>query len=369
MTDPRNPARKESLQTFPQNPCKDQDPFWLEAWSEADRAGCTRLFWQAPADMPERNLRDVLRHELRCSGTVIRRLRQPGLLMVDGKPARVMDRIGPGSLLEIWMTEPEDSRLVPEPLPLSILYEDDHLIAIDKTDNLPVHPSAIHRSGTLANAVAWHLAQKTGQEGTKDVAAGTRPLSPDKGPGTSRRVRPVTRLDRNTSGVTLFAKTAHAQFELARQADQGLFEKTYLGITAGIWADPEGTLRMPIRRKAGSIIEREAHPDGDPSVTHYEVLGTLMVEGLDDGDPPCSLLRFRLETGRTHQIRVHCAASGHPMLGDTLYGGPCYPGLAGQALHCDQLAFLHPVTRSPIVIHSRRESPMFRLWPAVYAGL
>jgi 23S rRNA pseudouridine1911/1915/1917 synthase len=140
---------------------------------------------------------------------------------------------------------------------------------------------------------------------------------------------------------------------------------------------------MPIRRKPGSIIEREAHPTGDASVTHYEVLQVFTPTGTgsdatdtaptsesgsgptgimgSDPIPTCSLVRFRLETGRTHQIRVHCAAKGHPLLGDTLYGGPAFAPLAGQALVCDRLVFRHPVEGSMVEIRSRRNFPMFQL--------
>jgi len=324
----------------------------------------TSLHWQAPADMPPRTIRDILRNELRCSGTVIRRLRQPGCILVDGCSRRVMEKMEAGSILEAIMTEPDDSTLTPEEIPITILYEDEHLIAIDKTDCMPVHPSSIHRSGTLANAVAWHLASL----------------------GKSQRVRPVTRLDRNTSGITLFAKTAHAQYDLARQASEGTFGKTYLGVGLGLWEPPSGSIRLPIRRKPGSIIERETNPEGDASVTHYETLAVFVAHGEAGGSGEigmtgkagmtdetghtgengpagtfCSLMRFILETGRTHQIRVHCYACGHSLLGDTLYGGPLWPGLAGQALHCDSLTFLHPVTRQPIHIRSLRSSPMFVL--------
>ncbi len=301
----------------------------------------TRLCWQSPSDMPPRNIRDILRNDLRCSGTVIRRLRQPGCVLVDGLPARVIDKMGPGSLLEAFMTEPDDSSLVPEEMPLAILFEDESLMAVDKADNIAVHPSANHRRGTLANAVAWHLARQ----------------------GRSQRIRPVTRLDRNTSGVTLFAKTAHAQFDLVRQSQTCQFRKTYLGLSLGIWQPENGIITLPIRRKPTSIIEREAHPDGDASVTHYETVACYeIIPSGGSGSPVrCSLLRFILETGRTHQIRVHCTASGHPLLGDTLYGGPSWQGLAGQALHCDTLSFLHPVSREPVFLQSLRTAPLFDL--------
>lgn len=342
---------------------RDNDPFFLLPWTPAVQEGCARLVWQAPPDMKPRNIQEVLRHELGCSGTVIRRLRQPGTLLVDGAPARVRDRIAPGSILEIWLSEPDDSTLTPEPLPLAILFEDEHLLAVDKSDNIPVHPSNVQRGGTLANAVSWHLRQR----------------------GEGRRVHPVTRLDRNTAGITLFTKTAHAQHVLTQQAHSNQFHKEYLGVSVGQWDIPSGSLRTPIRRKAGSIIEREAHPDGDPSVTHFEVLQVftpthhihstdipsagIQVEqaqgaGNRDATPDdgvCSLVRFQLETGRTHQIRVHCAAKGHPLLGDTLYGGPAFAPLAGQALVCDRVRFRHPITNEPVELRSGRDFPMFQL--------
>lgn len=318
-----------------------QDPFYQATWSPAIQEGCIRLSWQAPQQMPTRLIKDVLRHELGCSGTVIQRLRQPGLLLVDGRPARVLDHIGAGCLLEVWLSEPDDSGLQPEDLPLAVLYEDAHLLAVDKPDNQPVHPSSLHRGGTLANAVAWHLAQH----------------------GEGRRIHPVTRLDRNTAGITLFAKTAHAQHALTRLAEAGHFHKEYLAIATGILTPPTGTIRLPIRRKAASIIERETHPEGDPSVTHYEVLATFFLAGYGQGAAPlgCSLVRIRLETGRTHQIRVHCQALGHPLLGDTLYGGPAHAPLSGQALVCDRLSFPHPVTGEQVEIRSGRDFPMFSL--------
>ena len=351
-----------------------RDPFYQMPWTPDIRQGCVRLEWRALETGTPRTIQEVLRHEFGCSGTTIRRMRQPGLLMVDGQPARVRDVIRPGQFLECWLSEPEVSSLKPEPLPLEILYEDDHLLAVDKGDNLPVHPSSLFRGTTLANAVAWHLRQE----------------------GDNHRVHPVTRLDRNTAGITLFAKTAHAQHVLGKQAAQDLFHKEYLGVTVGTWgsdpaedpggSSPRGTLDMPIRRKPGSIIEREAHPTGDASVTHYEVLQVFTPTGTgsdpsglmgsdpngatlaapagamgSDPIPTCSLVRFRLETGRTHQIRVHCAAKGHPLLGDTLYGGPAFAPLAGQALICDRLVFRHPAEGSMVEIRSRRNFPMFML--------
>lgn len=296
--------------------------------------------WDSPPDMPARNIYSVLKNELRCSNTVIQRLRFPNRIFVNGVSVRVADKIGPGCSLEVLMSEPDDSALVPENIPIVVLYEDDFFIAVDKPANIPVHPTTIYKSGTLANALAWHLTEK----------------------GVHRRIRPVTRLDKNTSGVTLFAKTAHAQHELSRQSAVGIFNKTYFGIAQGLWENNSGTIDLPIRRKSDSIIQRETHTDGDASITHFNVIRRLQLKSFNETNSfVCTLLSFKLETGRTHQIRVHCSSMGHPLLGDTLYGGLSHIALSGQALNCDEVSFLHPARGERVVIRSLCTSPMFQL--------
>jgi len=292
------------------------------------------LTWRAPDNMNPRNILDVLRNDMGFSGTAIKKLRHPDMLYVDGKPVRVIDKISAGSTLITIISDSESLGLLPEEIPLCIVYEDDSMIAVDISDRKAIHPSSIYPNGTLANGIAWHM-KKTGCTG---------------------KVRPVTRLDRNTSGIALFAKTAHIQYNLSLQSKSNEFVKEYLGICQGELIPNKGTLSLSIRRNPSSIIEREVHPDGDACVTHYQTKKTLLIE-----NKVCSLVHFILETGRTHQIRVHCSSIGNPLLGDTLYGGSSDQHLSGQALHCDKIIFIHPITRERIVIQSNRSSSMFEL--------
>lgn len=155
-----------------------------------------------------------------------------------------------------------------------------------------------------------------------------------------KKIRPVNRLDFYTSGIVVFAKNEYVQENLIRQMSSNTFKKEYLAICEGIFENPKGTINKPIARKENSIIERCISPDGKPSITHYEVL-----KKFDN----YSLVRCILETGRTHQIRVHMASIGHPLLGDTMYGNPSKL-TCGQALHCYKIAFIHPINKENMTI-------------------
>lgn len=207
-------------------------------------------------------------------------------------------------------------QVAPENIPLSIIYEDDALIILDKPADMVIHPTHNYQNGTLSNGVAYHY-QSQGLQG---------------------KIRPVSRLDRGTSGLVLFAKNAWVQDCLSNSKIH--FEKKYLALTHGIWETTKGTLDFPIARVPGSTIERCVSADGDFAITHYTVLKTF--------ENRFSLVEFALETGRTHQIRVHCKAAGHPIVGDSLYNSPLFSetlGLTHQALHSYQLSFLHPVAK------------------------
>ena len=182
--------------------------------------------------------------------------------------------------------------IIPEKMDLDTIYEDDCLIAINKPPDMVVHPSVRHFTGTVANGLMHHL-----------LSNGKRTL-----------IRPVSRLDRDTSGIIVFALNPHVQNDLVRQMRCNSYQKEYLGIVHGAFPGSSGTIDLPIERLP-SIMLRHVSADGAPSVTHYEVIERYA---------GCSLLKFRLVTGRTHQIRVHCQASGHPLVGDTLYSLPEY---------------------------------------------
>ena len=236
-----------------------------------------------------------------------------GGITVDGERRRSIDPVYAGERLRLCF--PEDAvRIDGADIPLSVAYEDDAVLVVDKPPYLAVHPSAGKPEPTLANAVVGYF-ERQGQ-----------PLS----------FRPVNRLDRNTSGLLLAAKNPHVAFAMAHKA-----EKTYLAIVLGE-LHGNGTINEPIRVKEGCCITREVGEGGKESVTHYEALAT-------DGE--VSLVRLRLETGRTHQIRVHMSWLGYPLAGDTMYGTD-ETVMPRQALHCAEMAFLHPMTGAPITLRS-----------------
>ena len=221
-----------------------------------------------------------------------------------------------GDLLEIRLRESVSSpNILPAPVPFTLVYEDEDLLVIDKPAGTPVHPSQGNYDNTLANGLADYFLSR----------------------GEPFVYRCINRLDRDTTGLLLVARHALSASVLSAQMTRRRIHRTYCAIVTGL-TPPEGTIDRPIARKPGSIIERWVDPEhGEPAVTHFQTLW----QGKD-----FSLLKLQLETGRTHQIRVHMAASGHPLLGDTLYApdAPHSPILR-QALHSWRLEFRHPLTK------------------------
>jgi len=283
---------------------------------------------------------------LKLSRTLVRRAKGSDGIYVDGAPARTSLVLQGGEVIELRV--PFEGRVEPEPVPLAIVYEDNHLLVVEKPPGMVVHPVKDYVSGTLANGVAYHLQQQ-----------GLEPMA-----------RPVQRIDRDTSGLVLFAKDPAIAGRLARELERQKLERRYLALVAGRMADDQGSVTVPIRRVWGHPVAREAAvgprtpeqeaelaraaaegrvlrdewtAEGQPSVTHWRVLRRWS---------EVTFLDLRLETGRTHQIRVHMAYLGHPLLGDRLYGRPGPPGR--QALHAASLALLHPVTGQML----RCESPL-----------
>ena len=232
-------------------------------------------------------------------------------MTVDGEQKRSIDRIREGQTVAITM--PDDAvRIEGADMPLAIAYEDEHVLVINKPPYLAVHPSAGKPEPTLANAVVGYFERQ----------------------GTPLSFRPTNRLDRNTSGLLLAAKSPHIAYALA-----GKPQKVYLAIVLGALTG-EGTIDQPIRVREGSCITREVGEGGKDSVTHWRSLGT-------DGE--ISLVRVVLETGRTHQIRVHLSWLGYPLAGDTMYGtDEAY--LPRHGLHCARMALTHPVSGEAIAV-------------------
>ena len=216
--------------------------------------------------------------------------------------------------------EEDNSNIVASNIPLNIIYEDDYLLVLNKPANIAIHPSILHFDNSLSNGVKFYFDKL----------------------GLKKKIRIVNRLDRNTSGIVILAKNEYIQECLIKQMKTNEFKKEYLAIAKGILESKSGTLNFPIARKEGSIIERTVSSDGDSAITHYDVVKEFN---------NLSLVHIVLETGRTHQIRVHFSHIGHPILGDTLYGSPSKL-INRQALHSYKLTFIHPVTKKVVSLEA-----------------
>lgn len=232
-------------------------------------------------------------------------------------------------LLVIFPPESQSERLTGENLELKIIYEDEFLLVVNKPAGMSTIPSREHPSGSLANALVGYYESK-GIEATSHI---------------------VTRLDRNTSGLVLIAKHRHVHHLLSMAQQTGRVKRTYEAFASGSIPDHHGMIKEPIGRKADSIIEREVRPDGQYACTHYSVLARYR---------QFTHLQLQLETGRTHQIRVHLAFIGHPLLGDDLYGGE--KGLINrQALHCSRVSIFHPFLKQQLDFCTPLPADMARL--------
>ena len=199
---------------------------------------------------------------------------------------------------------------------LDILYEDDGLLIINKSPNMPVHPSILHFDDTLSNGVKYYFNEKNIQ----------------------KKIRPVNRLDKDTSGIVIFAKNQYIQECLVLEMKVNQFQKEYYAILEENLDEKAGTINANISRKPNSIIEREINSDGETAITHFE-----LIKNFEFQNQKLSFVKFKLETGRTHQIRVHSKYIGHPILGDTLYGNKSKL-INRQALHACKISFINPLT-------------------------
>ena len=254
-----------------------------------------------------------------------------GALYINDEIARFRDKVKAGDEVVLVLPE-EESWIEPEDIPLTVLYEDEDILVINKQPGMVVHPTKGHRDGTVAGAIVFHM-QKRGE---------------------SYRPRFISRLDMDTSGVLLVGKNSHVQNNLARQGASDRVEKYYTAILNGRLEDvlpPSGVIDLPIGLAQPGEPQRTVLTEeegGYPSRTEYETLRTVFLEGRR-----LTVVRARLITGRTHQIRVHFAHYGIPVLGDHLYGSPT-PLISRQALHAAEIAFEHPVTANKM----RFEAPL-----------
>ncbi len=253
------------------------------------------------------------------SRSFFQKLIRDGFVIVNHMIVKVNYRLKTGDVIEIDIPDAVPTEIVPENIPLDILYEDDDLLIVNKPKGMVVHPAVGHSTGTLVNAIMYHC------QGN---------LS-----GINGEIRPgiVHRIDKDTTGSLIICKNDEAHRNIAEQIKEHSVTRRYVGVVAGTFSEESGTVegaigRHPNDRKRMTINEK----NGKPAVTHYRVLQTLK---------GASFMEFELETGRTHQIRVHMASISHPLLGDTVYGNSKNPyKLQGQALHARTIGFIHPTT-------------------------
>ena len=263
------------------------------------------------------NVKEVLKAEFSMSDRLLLKLKKLDKIYLNGNVTSVNHPVLENNLIECYLDYEEDnSNIVPTEMPLNIIYEDEASIVVNKPAGIPVHPSMDHYTDSLSNGIAFYFNQI----------------------GLKKKIRPVNRLDKDTSGIVIFAKNEYIQECLVRQMKSKEFIKKYIAVVNGNLDNLEGTINAPIARKEGSIIERCVSETGDIAITHYKVL-----KRKTDFD----IVECILETGRTHQIRVHFAYLGHSLLSDTLYGTSSSL-INRQALHAYKVEFTHPLSKKKV---------------------
>lgn len=252
------------------------------------------------------------------SRAAAQRLLDAGLVTRSGVPLRKKDAVAEGDCLDVTIPQAQEVELRPENIPLDVVYEDEDLLVINKPKGMVVHPAPGHSGGTLVNALLAHC------------GASLSGINGEKRPGI------VHRIDMDTSGLLIVAKNDFAHRHLAEQLQDHTLARTYEAIVCGNVREDSGTICAPIGRHPVDRKKMAVVPGGREAITHFEVLARY---------PGYTHIRCRLETGRTHQIRVHMAYQNHPILGDTVYGHPKKElGMDTQCLHARELRFVHPRT-------------------------
>lgn len=279
-----------------------------------------------------KTIKDFLKEKGYSRQNVVELKKMSESILIDGKWEYVTYRVQEGNLLQIHIKKMESSeKIVPVDLPFPILYEDEDILVINKPADMPTHPSLNHYENTLANAAAFYFANKD----------------------ETFCFRCINRLDRDTTGLTILAKHMVSCSMLQEDMLKREIKREYLAIVDGVVEEDEGIIEAPIGRKEGSTIERMVdYEKGERAVTHYKVI---------ERKKKLSLVSLRLETGRTHQIRVHMASIGHPLIGDFLYN-PSDKQMKRQALHAWHLSFRHPITKEEMCFEAPIPDDMMLFW-------
>jgi 23S rRNA pseudouridine1911/1915/1917 synthase len=272
---------------------------------------------EIPAKWCALTLDNIFQDVWKAPKKIIHQFRMEKSVKVNGENAVWVRPLQEGDILQIALFQDEDFGVIPEEIDLGVLYEDDHLLVVNKPAGIETHPNEENQIHTLANAVASHLQQK----------------------GELRRVRHIHRLDKNTTGAVLFAKHALVHAMLDRMLNERMIKRTYLAIVQGIMKNKSAVINQPIGRDRHHPTRRRVSKNGQQAITNYNLIKMIPSKKL-------SMIECTLDTGRTHQIRVHLSSIGHPLAGDKLYGGS--PIFKRQALHARKLIFTHPFTEERI---------------------
>ncbi|QIB69600.1 RluA family pseudouridine synthase [Aminipila butyrica] len=263
----------------------------------------------------------LVRSRFTFSSRLMTKLKQNDLVFINGQSVKMYLPASPGDVITVMLPQ-EQSSFIPEPIPVCPVFEDSDLLILNKQPGYVVHPTKGHPLHTMANGIAQYMLD-THQ---------------------SFKIRFINRLDMNTSGLLVVAKNSHSQDDFTKQMKANQVTKRYVAIVRGLVKEDTGTIDAPLGRPDPERVARGVVEGGQPSVTHYKVLERY--------EPGYTLVELLLETGRTHQIRVHMSHIGHPVLGDELYGGENPWLIERQALHARFLAFRHPVTRQPMEVEA-----------------
>ena len=285
------------------------------------------IFLTATPEEKGRRLDQFLADQLEeLTRSAAQRLAEEEHVLLNGKPLKKNYKMTGCETLEVHLPDPEPIDAVPQNIPLDIAYEDEDLLVINKPKGMVVHPAPGNPDGTVVNAVLYHCGESL------------------SGIGGAFRPGIVHRIDKDTSGLLIIAKNDRAHLYLSEQLKDHTLARTYEAVVIGGLKEDKGTVNAPIGRSPKDRKKMAIVPEGRHAVTHYEVLARY---------PGYTHIRCKLETGRTHQIRVHMASLGHPIVGDEVYGpSKSKFDLQGQCLHARELTFLHPADGQPRLIKS-----------------
>lgn len=271
------------------------------------------------------NVKQVLKEHFEISDRLLLKLKKNQRIFLNNEKVFVNTPVNINDIILVDLDFNEETEnIVPTKMTLDILYEDNALLIINKPFGIPVHPSILHFEDSLSNGVKFYF----------------------NSINLYKKIRPVNRLDKDTTGIVIFAKNEYIQEALVKQMKNNIFRKEYLSVLEGHLENACGVIDAPIARKEGSIIEREINSNGEHALTHYK-----LIKNFTKNDKELSLVKFILETGRTHQIRLHSKHIGHPILGDSLYGNSSYL-ISRQALHAYKITFIHPISQKTICLET-----------------